>query len=103
MRFLIVLAVNGLALAVPFAHAATAADPADASAAVPVTRYDSAFNGYQAYQAQEPGSWREHNDAMAAVGGHAGHLKGSAPSSEQTPAAPSEMPKGMTDHSMHKK
>jgi len=103
MRFLTVLTVCGFSLATPFAYAATTTDPADASVAVAVTRYDSAFNGYQAYQAQEPGSWREHNDAMAAVGGHAGHLKGSAPSSEQKPATPSEMPKGTTDHGMHKK
>jgi hypothetical protein len=103
MRFQTVLTVSGLALAMPFAHAVTTANPDEVSAAVPIVHYDSAFNGYQAYQSQEPGSWREHNDAMAAVGGHAGHLKGSAPSAEQPPAAQSEMPKGMTDHGMHKK
>jgi hypothetical protein len=78
-------------------------DPADAKASVPASRYDSVFGSYLAYQEQQPGRWREHNDEMDRVGGHAGHLKDSAPASEAPVSSVPSTPKGMSDHSGHHK
>jgi hypothetical protein len=35
--------------------------------------YDSAFAGYRPWKEEEPGRWREANDEMGRLGGHAGH------------------------------
>jgi hypothetical protein len=86
-----------------FAQPAAKPDPADATVSVPTTRYDSAFSGYQAYQEQQPGAWREHNDAVGQAGGHAGHRKDAAEKSRPEPSAPApSMPKGTPDHGGHK-
>lgn len=103
----------GLALALwpitIFAEPAKKPDPADATAPVSAPRYDSVFSDYVVFQEQQPDAWREHNDEMAKVGGHAGHLKSSDgkttsdPNSEQKPLAEPSMPQGMTDHGAHHK
>jgi hypothetical protein len=51
--------------------------PAGTSASVAPARlqYRSAFEGYRAYQEPTPRSWREVNEEVAALAGHAGHLK----------------------------
>ena len=78
------------------AHGATPSNPADPSAPVAATPYVSAFAGYQAYQEQQPGAWREQNDEVRG-GGHAGHAQQATPSAEKkVPVAP-----GMPDHGAH--
>jgi hypothetical protein len=61
--------------AASFAQAAKGADPADPGAPTPTARYESAFAGYAAYQEPQAGNWRERNDELGSVGGHAGHLQ----------------------------
>lgn len=104
MRFHITVSCVALALW-PFALLAEASppDPTDAATSVPTSRYDSVFSSYLAYHEQQPGSWREHNDEMGRVGGHAGHLKDSAPAIEPPLSNVPSTPKGMTDHSGHHK
>lgn len=50
-------------------------NPADPSAAVPVTEYQSAFNGYHKPQFEQKLDWRQANEVVRDVGGHAGALK----------------------------
>lgn len=59
--------------------------PTDASASVPPTQYRSAFSGYQSQQELAIRPWRDVNDEMGRLGGHVGHLKGSAPSDSASP------------------
>jgi len=91
------LAFAALAL---FAGAAAAQqparpDPADAKAAVPALRYDSAFKAYRPYAEPEIARWRDVNDEMTRLGGHAGHMpqaarqETSSPKSSPKTAAPS--------------
>lgn len=57
-------------------------------AAAPAT-FDSAFRGYRAFNAEEPLlDWRKVNDAMRALGGHAGHLAPQAAGKPAPHAAP---------------
>jgi len=53
-------------------------DPADASIAVPTTHYKSAFKDYRAAaedEATPDAVWREVNNTVRDLGGHAGHIK----------------------------
>ena len=54
-------------------------NPADPSAAVPVTEYQSAFTGYRKPQFEQKLDWRQANDTVRDVGGHAGALKDQPP------------------------
>jgi hypothetical protein len=49
--------------------------PAKPETSVPPVTYRSAFEDYRPYRAQEIAPWREVNDEVARVGGHAGVLK----------------------------
>jgi hypothetical protein len=100
-----------IALAVLAPHAAAqqhlshpnAADPATV---VPPVKYESAFIGYTSYREQEPASWRELNDEVARIGGHArmfggaGHAghggakSGPAKAAPGQPAASKDQPAG---------
>ena len=51
-------------------------DPADPHAKVPETFYRSAFDGYQPLELQKQAPWREANDEVGRIGGHAGTLRG---------------------------
>jgi hypothetical protein len=51
-------------------------DPADPNAAVPPHRYASDFVTYRRPQFEQTLDWRQANDAVRDVGGHAGALKG---------------------------
>ena len=64
-----------------------AADPADPTVSVPQPEYRSAFSGYRKAGFDEKRDWREANDTVRDLGGHAGALKG--PAAEAAPAAPS--------------
>lgn len=90
--------VAGCSLALGLATSVAApSDASDAPIATPEVRYQSAFDGYVAHQEWPAGNWREHNDAVGHVGGHAGHLKGRASTIE--PATP----KDAVDHGAHGK
>jgi len=49
--------------------------PADAAAAVPAAKHESAFTGYRGYREEPLAPWREVNDETARVGGHIGIVK----------------------------
>lgn len=51
-------------------------DPADPNAAVPPHRYVSEFTSYRPPQFEQKLDWRQANDTVRDVGGHAGALKG---------------------------
>lgn len=80
-----IISVVLVAIAALSGSAQTAADPTDPAAPIHESRYGSAFAGYQAWQEQQPGDWRQNNDEMARIGGHAGHLKGSLPAADTEP------------------
>lgn len=67
---------------------AWAADPADATVAVPQPEYRSAFSSYRKAGFDEKRDWREVNDTVREAGGHAGALKDSPPADGRQ-AAPS--------------
>ncbi|MCW0234624.1 MAG: hypothetical protein OJJ21_13570 [Ferrovibrio sp.] len=67
---------------------ARAVDPADPAVSVPQPEYRSAFSGYRKAGFDEKRDWREANDTVRALGGHAGALK-DGPAAEAAPAAPS--------------
>lgn len=54
-------------------------NPADPRVAVPVTEYQSAFTGYLKPQFEQRLDWRQANDTVRDVGGHAGALKDQPP------------------------
>lgn len=53
-------------------------DPADPAAAAPALTYDSAFKTYVPQREVKPAAWKDLNDEMGRLGGHAGHTRGSA-------------------------
>jgi len=90
MSILHTLAALAAATASLAAHAqpkASPVDPADAGAAVPPISYQSAFKNYQPAKdaAETPDKiWRTTNDEMGRLGGHAGHMTGSAQAEPRT-------------------
>ena len=40
-----------------------------------VSKYESAFTGYQPYRDEKPANWRDVNDTAAVLGGHNAHLR----------------------------
>jgi hypothetical protein len=80
-----------LMLTLGLADAASAADkrpdPADPAADVPPHRYVSDFASYRQPQFEQKRDWRQANDTVRDVGGHAGALKGAyEPPANQAPA-----------------
>jgi hypothetical protein len=74
-----------LALAIAFPIAALAQpspNPADPKAAAAPLRYESAFAGYRAFQEQSPAPWKQVNEEVKGVSGHAVH---SAPKKDSLP------------------
>lgn len=72
------LFVAGCAIALAllaYTRIAGAEGAADASARVPATPYTSAFKDYRSQLIEKPGSWRDANDMVRKLDGHAGHLK----------------------------
>ena len=51
-------------------------DPADPAAPAPAVKYESAFAGYAPYREEKLAPWREVNDEVAKVRGHAGIFGG---------------------------
>ena len=58
------------------AQKATAPHPADPTARVPAPKYESAFTGYAPYREEKPAPWRDVNDEVGKVRGHAGIFGG---------------------------
>lgn len=82
MRIPILLFTGGMANMIallPAARGAEPADPADAAAVVPAAEYRSAFSGYEPFRESQPGAWRELNDTVGRLKGHAGHVQEPAP------------------------
>jgi hypothetical protein len=50
-------------------------DPSVASVRTPKPVYDSAFAGYRGWVDPERARWREANDEVGRLSGHAGHVK----------------------------
>jgi len=57
------------------AQQAAPRDPANPAAPVPKPAYESAFAGYRPWTEPAPGRWREANEEVRRLGGHAGHVK----------------------------
>lgn len=77
-----VLGAFALHAAAQQAPAPSAADPA---LRVPQTPYRSAFEGYVPYREQALAPWRELNDDVGRVGGHAGIFRGAAHGAQGQP------------------
>lgn len=86
-----------LLLVLPFAafttHAAeqqrgAAPHPADPAAKAPAARYESAFADYRTYREEKLAPWREVNEEVGRIGGHAGMFRaGQAGHGPAKPAA----------------
>jgi hypothetical protein len=88
--FLAAALVAGGSLAQTAPHSAVQAAAQPAAVEPAPLKYESTFTGYQAYRDGKRGDWRELNDTVRTLGGHAGHIRGSAP--EQTEVAPMTAP-----------
>jgi len=73
-------------------------DPVNAKAVVPARPYESPFKDYRPYVDQEAGRWRESNDEMGRLGGHAGHSQ----TRSGSPAKPAAKPPAPGGHGGHK-
>jgi hypothetical protein len=68
--------------------AAGASAWAQAGSSGPPIDYRSAFAGYRAWSAQPLRDWREVNDEVERLGGHAGHLRASPDAAVAKPSTP---------------
>ncbi|HEU0203369.1 MAG TPA: hypothetical protein VFR86_23420 [Burkholderiaceae bacterium] len=86
--------------------------PAQAAEKGSAPIYRSAFDNYRAWRAEEPSAdWRQANEAMGQLGGHAGHLRGaptatpsnatSQPPPGDPPEAKERDPQGTDSEVMH--
>lgn len=88
-------------LAAVVAAAASSASAQSAST-TPLIDYRSAFDGYRPWSTEPLRDWREVNDEVGRLGGHAGHLRGSLapaiarPSDGRSPPAPAAAPSTST-------
>ncbi|HEX5611649.1 MAG TPA: hypothetical protein VFX67_03285 [Burkholderiales bacterium] len=87
------LQMIGFALAATFAGVVVAQQtarpqPADAKAAIPALRYHSAFQDYRPHVEPQIAPWREVNEEMARLGGHAGHMPQAARQEKSAPKPP---------------
>lgn len=80
--------------------------PADRAVAPPPLTYQSAYEGYRPYADEPLAPWREVNDTVERVGGHAGVLREQARET-QSPAPPTTpsaaAPKGAGHDAHHRK
>jgi hypothetical protein len=79
-------------------------DPSSSAASVPAAAYRSALSGYQRYQDQPAGSWREANNTVNRVGGWRVYAREAnqpeAPSAPASAAKPASAP-GHAGHKMN--
>lgn len=84
--------ISVFALAAAFAAGAAAQQsarphPADPGAPAKPPAWESAFEDYRPYEEPAIARWREVNDEMRRLGGHAGHVQGSVPPRDSAPQA----------------
>ncbi len=97
-----------LMLIASLAQTASAADkrpdPADPTAVVPPHRYVSDFASYRKPQFEQKLDWRQANDTVRDVGGHAGALKGvdDPPRHQPAETGPGMKHGGHSHHGGHK-
>lgn len=72
------------------AQQAAPRDPANPATPVPKPVYESAFAGYRPWSEPDTGRWREANEEVRRLGGHAGHVK---PAAKAPAASPKQVPK----------
>jgi hypothetical protein len=84
----LVLAVSLIGIA--GAQSGDRPDPADPSVPGAVFRYESAFEGYQDVQDRKLTPWKDANEEMRRLGGHAGHARpgASTDGAERKPTSP---------------
>ena len=82
-RLTLVFSLLSLSMVTP--AASVSAEPASPTEASAAPEYRSAFAEYRPQQQIELRPWREVNDEMGSVGGHAGHIKESAPAAGVQP------------------
>ena len=88
MHRTVILALLALIAGGVAAQQKTRPDPADPSARSPSPAYTSAFEAYRPYVAPALAPWRETNGEMGRLGGHSGHVAGSAPARGPAATAP---------------
>jgi hypothetical protein len=79
------------------AQSAARPDPANSRAAVPARPYESAFKDYRPYADPEAARWRQSNEELGSLGGHAGHVRREAGATAK-PAAKPSAPAGHGGH-----
>lgn len=57
------------------AQAPSGIDPADPRALAPELKYHSVFAGFRAAKGAKPEPWKQVNEEIGSLGGHAGHHK----------------------------
>jgi len=77
-------------------------DPSSSAASVPATGYRSALSGYQRYQDQPAGSWREANDTVNRVGGWRVYAREASQPAAPSAAASAAKPASAPGHGGHK-
>lgn len=97
------LARNAVAIALAVAAAAAVAQsaPQRERAAAPALTYQSAFEGYRPYVEEPLAPWREVNDTVERVGGHAGVLRAEERTAATPPAAAPAAPPREPGHDAH--
>jgi hypothetical protein len=104
---LLCCATTGIGLSPALAQPPIAANsPAPANAAL-LPPYDSAFDSYRPFREEATNRWRELNEEVGRIGGHAGVLKAGpaqpAANATSPAAAPSPSPRPTTEHGRHGK
>lgn len=62
-------------------------DPLDPKAATPALRFETGLESpKRAAEADPASTWREHNERVRVMGGHAGYLRGASPEPDAKPA-----------------
>ena len=88
--FAAAFAACGVLVSIPTPSAAqtTAQTAAPSASSEPAPlKYESTFTGYQNYRDEKRADWRELNDTVRALGGHAGHVRSGVSGAASAPAA----------------
>ena len=85
-------AAAAIAIAAGAAHAQSQPKRDDPRAAAPPPAGASAFDGYRPYRDEALAPWRELNDEVGRVGGHAGVVRADRKPPETPPTAPAQAP-----------
>ena len=101
------LAMMGAALPALAQTHRDSAPPASGASDTSLPRYSSAFEGYRPFREETPNRWRELNETVGQVGGHAGVLKAGAAAAPPAAAQPAaKSPHSIvpaTEHGRHGK